>query len=918
MATLRKKSGSSGATLYASDVAESLTSRPGALASWFRIIVYCLLAIVIAKHLHYRLPEPKTHRGINPETGLNEFSEYNAVETMAYLSETIGYRIVGTTEEKQTFEYLEGVLDSHKKKAQGIPGAPKFEMWVQQETGSHRFDILDKMVLKQYVNVTNIIVRLSCPEDSTIGQNDRSCEKNAILMNSHFDTTLGSRGASDDGSGTAVMLEIIRVLSQRDWTSYKNSIVFLFNGAEETLQDASHMFITKHALKDTIRAVVNIDSCGTTGAEILFQANSREMIEAYKQAPYPHGTVMANDVFRTGLILSDTDFRQFVQYGNLTGIDLAIYKNSYLYHTHLDIVEHLEPGAIQHLGENTLAIVNYLALNTTMDNIEQASDVVFFDIHGLFFVSYSWKTAYILQTSTVIISLVFFAYTVKNTTKSSPYRTVGNILISYVKSIFSILLSLLASLLLPVTIALLITSDFMGRNMCWFAREWYPYLIFGPMSYIGAYGAQYLSYYLPGPQHVDMEYGTLISILAFFITFTGFTTQTGIASSYLLWIYSFILLAACAVNDLYLTSGQRRDKIRQPKVHKLTYLFTVFPIALLYNGYSYSLIDIFVPLTGRMGVDAPVDLIVSIMFGMVTFMTTLPTLAHVHRFGKKFLGKIIVFLVAIQSLVLVSVMISGGKYGGWAFPYDELHPKRIYIQHLKNLTSGEMSIGLAEADYGPYIHNIVDTIENKLEAAPIRHVKLEGENDWDVVYPFSAFLGGYKFDSTAFIRSKISDKELADTPNLLSLVDGPFPSLSVHDDTYDPQTGIRTFTVVSLSPGYIWNVISFDGAVVSWSIEGEEPQENSAHYIVRQITGHGNDGWKFTLSVKVPESESALAEAGEWKMRFQFTGLETENFAGLGAERLVGGVGVLTELRKAMPIWTTPTWLSSVVQVWHL
>lgn len=43
---------------------------------------------------------------------------------------------------------------------------------------------------------------------------------------------------------------------------------------------------------DSIRSVVNVDACGTTGREILFQANSREMVEAYKQVPYPHGTVM--------------------------------------------------------------------------------------------------------------------------------------------------------------------------------------------------------------------------------------------------------------------------------------------------------------------------------------------------------------------------------------------------------------------------------------------------------------------------------------------------------------------------------------------------------------------------------------------------------------------------------------------------
>lgn len=45
-------------------------------------------------------------------------------------------------------------------------------------------------------------------------------------------------------------------------------------------------------ISNSIRSVVNIDACGSTGREILFQANSREMVEAYKQAPYPHGTVM--------------------------------------------------------------------------------------------------------------------------------------------------------------------------------------------------------------------------------------------------------------------------------------------------------------------------------------------------------------------------------------------------------------------------------------------------------------------------------------------------------------------------------------------------------------------------------------------------------------------------------------------------
>lgn len=60
--------------------------------SWLRLIAYCFIAFVLSAHLHYKLPTPKTHRGVDPETGAVEFSERNAVETISYLSDTLGYR----------------------------------------------------------------------------------------------------------------------------------------------------------------------------------------------------------------------------------------------------------------------------------------------------------------------------------------------------------------------------------------------------------------------------------------------------------------------------------------------------------------------------------------------------------------------------------------------------------------------------------------------------------------------------------------------------------------------------------------------------------------------------------------------------------------------------------------------------------
>lgn len=70
--------------------------------------------------------------------------------------------------------------------------------------------------MKMYSNLTNIVVRLSCGPE---------CDQNAVLLNAHYDTTLGSPGAVDDGLGVAVMMDILRVMSLSP-APKKNSVVF--------------------------------------------------------------------------------------------------------------------------------------------------------------------------------------------------------------------------------------------------------------------------------------------------------------------------------------------------------------------------------------------------------------------------------------------------------------------------------------------------------------------------------------------------------------------------------------------------------------------------------------------------------------------------------------------------------------------
>lgn len=75
-----------------------------------------------------------------------------------------------------------------------------------------------------------------------------------MCKNCHYKLNLNccSPGASDDAASCCVMLEILRVLSQQE-KRLRHSVIFLFNGAEETPLQAAHGFITQHAWAKDIR-----------------------------------------------------------------------------------------------------------------------------------------------------------------------------------------------------------------------------------------------------------------------------------------------------------------------------------------------------------------------------------------------------------------------------------------------------------------------------------------------------------------------------------------------------------------------------------------------------------------------------------------------------------------------------------------
>lgn len=815
------------------------------------------------KH-QYSLPTPIVDQ-YNPITSLPQLSEATILQYAKHLSEDIGYRTPGTREHALADVWMTEKAFQLQEECERVvasqPGRKlQCEVWRQEGSGSHRFDMMAARLYKRYVNLSNIIIRLS---DGT----DRG-KADAVLINSHLDSTLPSPGAADDALAVGVMIECVRVLVNTPGWEPKHAVIFLFNNAEESLQDGSHLFSTQHPIASTVRAVVNLEAAGTAGPELLFQATSHEMILAYSQVPRPYGTIFANEIFSSGVLLSDTDFRQFEYYLNVTGLDMAVVGNSYMYHMRGDLVENIEAGVAQHMAENTFALIKHLTSpNSPLPGLASGYGrprTVFFAYLGLFFV-YSFRTAEVLY------SLLFIASCVLVRSAGGPSARGATM----AKALLSVALGGLGALIGANAVAF-IMQRVLGRGMSWFKGEFEPLILYGPAAMCGALLTQLPL--APVPEKALLH----AQLLAYaFLAAAGQFAGVGSSAVFFLSAASTFVallidrvtscLSASTVDDAGMAekmrdgdakgAGDRRNKVDKAEakdgfVSLWTYALGQTVPLLTGTQLTSATLVVFVPLTGRIGSEAPAEHIIASIVAILGSYTLNFTTPFAHRFDLPALRKAVVILLLVVSVVMA---VFARKE-----VFDKNHQKRLFVLHKEDLNTREQHLHIAAADGAPGFDDLVHDITAHFGAdgVPPKAVVMDDWNsDWDTLYPFSAFLSPYKVDLP-----------------LDPAYDAPWPPeeqfmVSAVNDTFNESKGTRTMTLKIDHPGIMWTVIAFDAHVLEWTLDNSPPEEFARHHI-KEASFYGTDVWTVDMTIKWPPPNAHPRSPDVDGLRVNFIGIQ--------------------------------------------
>jgi hypothetical protein len=327
-----------------------------------------ILAMVAIVFFSFFLSRPPSV--IPADAPAAEFSAARAAEHLKYIAAE--KHPIGSPANERVRDYLAGQLE-----ALGVePVIQRTEFFDQQTQRAAR--------------LSNVMGRIR-------GSGDGS----AVMFMGHYDSVEESYGAADNGSALISMLELIRMLKHHP--TMKNDLLFLFPDGEEYGLLGAKAFLAEHPWADDVKAVLNFESRGTTGASLLFETSdgNLDLVKAYSRAASkPMGNSLGYEIYSR--MPTDTDFSPFKHAGH-HGLNFAFIDNGFDYHTAGDRTGHLDLRSVQHHGSHISGLALHLG-NHPLD-FSSGKNAVFFNTFGSGFAWYPYGWAAPLAILTLLLFL---------------------------------------------------------------------------------------------------------------------------------------------------------------------------------------------------------------------------------------------------------------------------------------------------------------------------------------------------------------------------------------------------------------------------------------------------------------------------------------------------------------------------------